>query len=408
MPLVRLTGKNSNGRAVATAAASLICAAVLAGGCAEEQESAPASAKRAAPAEAPQTELARSESAKAAPPAKRQRFTVSVSGDLLMHQPLLDRALDNGGGDHYDFAPFFRPVRRYIAGADVALCHLETPLAPGTPATYPIFRTPPALAKSIAKAGWDGCQTASNHSLDQGAAGIRTTGRALDRAGVAHTGSFASRRASSEPTLIRVRRGLKIGLVAYTDATNGLPLPTPWAVNLIDLDSLADAEREIVDDARKARRAGADAVLVNLHWGAENADSPSSAQVALAKRLLDANAVAAVVGQGPHVVQRIDRFAGKFVVFSEGNLVSNQSAAAGLPAATQDGLIALLRFRVGSRRTAVERLRYLPTWVRPGDYAVLPADPDADPDHAAALRASRSRTIRAAGRGNAFAPLPFD
>ncbi len=323
-----------------------------------------------------------------------------------MHQPLLDRALANGGGGRYDFAPFFARLDPYLADADVADCHLETPLAPGAPRTYPIFRTPPALAKSIAESGWDACQTASNHSLDQGAAGIRSTVRALDRAGVKHTGSFASRRASREPTLVRARRGIRLGIVAYTDATNGFPRPEPWAVNVFDPDAPGEAERKIVRDARRTRRAGADAVIVNLHWGLEYAQRPTSAQRELAKRLTAANAIDAVVGQGPHVVGEIDRVNGKFVVFSEGNLVSNQSAAAGLPAATQDGLIVLLRFVVRGDSARAERLRYLPTWVRPGDYVVLPALAGEDGAHARELAASYRRTVSVAGRGRGFAPIP--
>ena len=70
--------------------------------------------------------------------AERRRFTIAASGDLLMHQPLLDRALSNGGGEKYDFAPFFGRIRPYLEKrADLALCHAETPMGPGPPATYP-------------------------------------------------------------------------------------------------------------------------------------------------------------------------------------------------------------------------------------------------------------------------------
>ena len=72
----------------------------------------------------------------------------------------------------------------------------------------------------------------------------------------------------------------------------------------------------------------------------------------LVAKLTDSDAVSVVVGQGPHVVQPIERVNGKFVVFSEGNLVSNQGPAAGLPAATQDGFIALLHFKVQARKGA--------------------------------------------------------
>ena len=62
----------------------------------------------------------------------------------------------------------------------------------------------------------------------------------------------------------------------------------------------------------------------------------------VARRLAGSRRVTAIVGQGPHVVQPIKRLRRKFVVFSEGNLVSNERAATGQPAATQDGLIAML------------------------------------------------------------------
>ena len=105
---------------------------------------------------------------------KTRRFTVSVSGDLLMHSPLLARALAYGGGESYDFAPFFEAIEPYVRDVDLALCHLETPLGPGPPATYPVFNTPIELAASIERSGWDACSTASNHSLDQGIEGIET------------------------------------------------------------------------------------------------------------------------------------------------------------------------------------------------------------------------------------------
>jgi poly-gamma-glutamate capsule biosynthesis protein CapA/YwtB (metallophosphatase superfamily) len=329
-----------------------------------------------------------------AAPAKPIRFTVSASGDLLMHQPLLDRARANGGGDEYDFAPFFRKIRPFVAGVDLSLCHVETPMGPGPPSTYPIFNTPTGLAASIRRSGWDACDTASNHSNDQGQAGIDGTVKALHRNHVDHTGSFRSPRASRRPTVVSVH-GVKIGLVAYTDGTNGISSPHSWSLNEY---SAADPEagaKAILHDARRARRAGADAVIVNLHWGTEYASSPNSSQVRVAELLTRSRAVDVVVGQHPHVVEPIRRVNGKFVVFSEGNLVSNQSPASGQPAATQDGLIALLDFNVRGNRVRVRRLRYVPVWTHHGDYVVLPAKPGS---------ASYARTVSVAGRDKRIKP----
>jgi hypothetical protein len=347
----------------------------------------------------PATAVAPPEPAK--PPTRR--FTISVSGDLLIHQPLLDRALANGGGSVYDFSPFFEPVERYVRGADLAFCHLETPLGPGPPTTYPIFNTPTELAASIKRSGWDACSTASNHSLDGGQAGIDSTAKALDSQHIIHTGSFQSAKRADEPTIVRVA-GTRVGLVAYTDATNGLPAPTAWSVNEYAAADPKAGAKAIIADARAARDAGAEAVIVNVHWGDEYAAEPNASQLEVAERLTEAKVVTAVVGQGPHVVQSIRRMNGKFVVFSEGNLVSNQSAAVGQPAGTQDGLIALLRMRARGDRVSARRVEYVPTWVRPGDYAVLPADPESDPANASALRASRERTTAVVGSQDQIEP----
>jgi poly-gamma-glutamate capsule biosynthesis protein CapA/YwtB (metallophosphatase superfamily) len=101
-------------------------------------------------------------------------------------------------------------------------------------------------------------------------------------------------------------------------------------------------------------------------------------------------------------VQPIRRIDGKFVVFSEGNLVSNQRPATGQPAATQDGLIALLDMRARGNRVVVHGVRYVPIWVHPGDFEVLPASPDAARRD---LRRSFHRTVSAAGRTRLIEPV---
>jgi poly-gamma-glutamate synthesis protein (capsule biosynthesis protein) len=297
-------------------------------------------------------------------PERPARLTVSVSGDLLPHLPVVDRARTATG---YDFAPLLRDLRPVVRRADVAFCHVETPMQRGPPAGYPRFRTPPALAQAIRATGWDACSTASNHSIDQGAAGVRSTIAALNRAGLGHTGSAVSPRGRRRVLLLR-RRGVAIAFLAYTVHTNGLPVPHRWSVNLA-------SPPRIVRDARRARRKGAEAVVVNLHWGTEYRHSPDAQQLSIARRLSRSKAITAIVGQHAHVVQPIRRVGGRWVVFGSGNLLSNQSAAC-CPAATQDGMVVTLHLRVPpGRRATVEKIRYTPTWVRHPDMRVLRARP---------------------------------
>jgi hypothetical protein len=324
----------------------------------------------------------------AAAPERPVRLTVAASGDLLVHTPVAQRALALGGGRRYEFAPLFAPVRAPIARADLALCHMETPLVPGPVQGYPVFRTPPDLARSIRRVGWDACSTASNHSLDAGQYGIGTTLRALRRAGVKATGTARSARARRRTTMLRAK-GVLVAFLSYTAVSNGQAVPHPWSVNWA-------SPGAILRDARCARRRGARIVIVNMHWGTEFVSAVSPQQRALARRLTRSPAIDAIVGQHVHVVQPIRRVHGKPVVFGEGNLISNQTGGC-CPAASQDGLIALIRFVVRpGRPVRATRVRYIPTWVRHPDMTVTRAAPGSP---------SWNRTVRAAGNYNGVRPL---
>jgi poly-gamma-glutamate capsule biosynthesis protein CapA/YwtB (metallophosphatase superfamily) len=316
---------------------------------------------------------------------------VAASGDFLIHQPVWDRALALGGG-RYDFRPLFARIRPIIRGADLALCHIETPLIDGPPQGYPVFRTPPAIARAARWAGWDMCSTASNHTVDAGQDGVDSTVAALDRFGLRHSGSASSAAGGRRIAMVRVK-GVRVALLSYTQVSNGIPAPHPWSLNV------ADGPR-IVRDAHRARAAGARVVIVNLHWGDEYVNAPSAAQRGLAQRLTRSEAITAIVGQHAHVVQPIQRVNGKAVVFGEGNLISNQTADC-CAAGSQDGIIAMLRIRVRGDEAKVTRARAIPIYVRHPDYTVLPVRRAlrAGGPGAAELRASLQRTLAALGSG---------
>jgi Bacterial capsule synthesis protein PGA_cap len=334
------------------------------------------------------------------------RLTIAATGDLLIHSPVFERALALGGGSSYDFAPMFDEIEPWIRQADLALCHVETPMSDSIPpAGYPLFNTPPELADAIAATGWDACSTASDHTIDQGEEGVAATLSALDRAAVAHTGSYASEADSRRPLILEAG-GARVALLAYTTDLNGLVPPAPWTVNVVS------DPQEVIVDARRALSQGADAVLVNMHWGSEIVPEyvphPSAEQRRFAAELARAPEITAIIGQGPHVVQTIARVNGKYVVFSEGNLISNQGAAVGLAEASQDGLIAVLDLLIDGEVATVEEVRYVPVWVSQPEYLVVPVGAGieeglADP---ATLAESYERTVSVAGRGDGIQPEP--
>jgi poly-gamma-glutamate capsule biosynthesis protein CapA/YwtB (metallophosphatase superfamily) len=326
-------------------------------------------------------------------------LTVEVNGDILIHSPVWDRALADGHGS-YDFKPMLAEIRPYIRSADLAICHIETPMTPRPPSGYPVFNTPTQLAVAIRWAGWRICDTASNHSLDQGQYGIDQTGLALDRAGVLHTGSFASP-AQQAKTLIVTVKGVRVAFLAYTEMTNGIPLPHPWSVNIASVAAVRRA-------ARIARRRGAQVVIVNFHWGQEFVTAPSQFQLSTARALVRDPDITAIVGQHVHVVQPIERIGGKLVVFGEGQLLSNESAAC-CPVQTEDGMLVFLHIVVRNGHSHLARITYLPTWDRHPDYTVLPIGEALRRHQAPAdvLVASYDRTTSTVGRiRGVLGPVP--
>ncbi|MFF9803952.1 CapA family protein [Streptomyces coeruleorubidus] len=260
-----------------------------------------------------------------APSAVKPRgFTLVASGDVLPHSTIIDRARFDAGGTGYDFRPMLAGIRSVVSRADVALCHMETVYgADGDYTGYPTFKSPPEVARALAVTGYDGCSTASNHTLDDGADGIRRTLDALDRAGVRHAGSARAEEEARAVTVLQAGPA-RVAHLAYTYGTNGIPLPDgqPWAVNLID-------EARILADARAARRAGADVVVVSTHWGTEWQDAPDEQQVTLARRLTAARsgsrpAIDLVLGTHAHVPQAYEKVNGTWVIYGMGDQIAGE------------------------------------------------------------------------------------
>ena len=323
-------------------------------------------------------------------------FTVLASGDVLAHRSVVDRARAYGvrSGRPYDFGPMFAAIRPLVSAADLAVCHLETPLSPTgrNLSGYPRFNAPPQLAAAIRAAGYDACSVASNHSMDQGVQGVAGTLAVLDKAGLRHAGTGRSPR-EARPRLLTVR-GVRVALLSYTYGLNGFRLPRgrPWLVNLI-------RPGQILADARAARRAGSQFTVVFLHWGQEYRSTPTPAQRRLANTLLGDPAVDLIVGHHAHVVQPVRRIHGKWVAFGMGNSLSAQSAAC-CPAATQDGVLLQVTVVRKAGRFVVGAVGYTPTWVEHPSYRIHPvpqtlASGSASP---AMLRASLGRTTAAVGR----------
>ncbi|MFI1186005.1 CapA family protein [Streptomyces californicus] len=254
-------------------------------------------------------------------------FTLLAAGDVLPHSSVIDRAAADADGAGYDFAPMLAGVAPVVSGADLAFCHMETVYGEkGGPYTgYPSFKSPPEIAAALRTTGFDSCSTASNHTLDDGPEGVRRTLDALDEAGVRHAGSARTAAEAARPTILSAGPGkgaARVAHLAYTYGTNDIPVPAdrPWTVDVTD-------ERGIIDEARAARRAGADVVVLSAHWGTEWQDEPDATQLDLARRLTASTDrgrpdIDLIVGTHAHVPQAYEKVNGTWVVYGMGDQIA--------------------------------------------------------------------------------------
>ncbi|MEU6769753.1 CapA family protein [Streptomyces sp. NPDC046759] len=257
-------------------------------------------------------------------PAAARGFTLVASGDVLPHTSVIDRAAADAAGIGYDFRPMLSGAEPVVSQADLALCQMETVYGvEGDYSGYPTFKSPRQIARALAETGYDGCSTASNHSLDDGADGIHRTLAAMDEAGLRHAGTARTPAEARSVTIMKAGAA-KVAHLAYTLGTNGIALPSgePWAVNLIDPDRM-------IADARAARRAGADVVVVSVHWGTEWQDAPDQQQLTLARRLTAATtggrpAVDLVLGTHAHVPQAYEKVNGTWVLYGMGDQIAGE------------------------------------------------------------------------------------
>ncbi|MFE1026896.1 CapA family protein [Streptomyces sp. NPDC058818] len=297
-------------------------------------------------------------------------FTVAAAGDVLIHPELVEQAAkdaeETGEGEAgLDFGPLLAGVKPVISEADLAICHMETPVGKpkGPFQGYPEFLVPPQILTTMKDVGYDTCSTASNHTFDHGMTGVRNTLDAMDEVGLGHTGS-ARTPEEAEQINIRDVNGVKVAHLSYSWESFVHPTPksADWALNSTDWAGIKKAES-------RARDKGAEVVILSVHWGAEYYNEPSTSQIRLAQWISEETGIDLVIGHHSHVVQPIQKVDGTWVAYSLGNQVARHSTPSGI---TEEGAIGWFEFRETTegwdvtaryRTTLVE----IPPEVQPGE-----------------------------------------
>ena len=242
-------------------------------------------------------------------------------GDVMGHLPQINAAY-NPANDTYDYTVCFKQIKSYIESSDIAVANLEVPLA-GKPYTgYPHFSSPDELLDALQYAGYNVMLTANNHVMDKGIKGLTRTIQQIDQRQLAHAGSYLNHqdRDDNYPLLIE-KKGGRIALLNCTYGTNGIAVPQPGIVNLIDT-------AQIRNDIQKAKNKAVDFIVMCIHWGNEYELKANRQQQEIARFLVD-EGVQLIIGSHPHVVQNAEILYGKDsvevpVYYSLGNAISNQ------------------------------------------------------------------------------------
>ena len=282
-------------------------------------------------------------------------LSLLFAGDVMQHMKQIESAHQGNGVYAYDAC--FSYVKKYIEAADLAVVNLETTLAGSPYSGYPAFCTPDELAVTLQSSGFDLLLTANNHSCDKGKIGIERTLKVLDSLNFTHTGTFYSKeqRDTTYPLLVE-KNNFRIVFLNYTYGTNGIAIPAPTVVNLIDT-------LQMKADIAKAKSWNPDIIIAYVHWGLENKLSPSAEQLSLSNFLFN-QGIRLVIGSHPHVLQRMekreavrDASASKVVVYSLGNFVSNMESAN-----TEIGAMASIRLIKSGEDVVIDECAYRLTW----------------------------------------------
>lgn len=259
-------------------------------------------------------------------PGEGQSAELLFVGDAMQHQAQLDQAREvakNKGYNGYDYSDCFSLIAPEITAADYAVCNLEVPLGGGPDYSgYPMFSAPDVYAKALKDAGFDMFLTANNHCLDRFDKAARRTIKALDSLNVDHCGTYldADHREAAVP-LIKSINGMKVGFLNYTYGTNGIEPREGVEIALID-------RKKMAEEIARTRAAGAELLVVAVHWGVEYVLLPGKPQKDLADFLVN-QGVDLIIGGHPHVIQPMEvRHNDKedkdvLIVYSLGNFISN-------------------------------------------------------------------------------------
>lgn len=224
-------------------------------------------------------------------------FTVSVVGDCTLGT---DENFDydtslNAYYESYGSEYFFRNVKDIFSADDLTIANFEGTLTDSEEREEKqfAFKAPAEFSSILSDGAVEAVTLANNHSHDYGEQGFADTLAALDQEGITHFGY-------DETAVIEVK-GIKVGLVGIYELKDHL-----------------ERTEQLKQNIAKVKEQGAVITIVIFHWGNEKEEIPDSNQTTLGRLAIDEGADL-VCGHHPHVLQGIETYKGKNIVYSLGN-----------------------------------------------------------------------------------------
>lgn len=228
------------------------------------------------------------------------KIVISATGDVT-----LGNYIGQGYANSFDYtyeeqgvgdAYFFENVADIFGADDLTLVNLEGPLTnseePREGQTFTISGDP-KYVNILTEGNVEAVSMANNHRMDYLEKGTEDTAATLTEAGIVY--------AYDEVVGIYEVNGIQIGMISVNEVDEG------WLV-----------EAKIQEGIKKLKEASADLILVSCHWGVEKENYPEEYQLKLGKKCVEWGADL-VIGHHPHVLQGIEEYKGKYIVYSLGN-----------------------------------------------------------------------------------------
>ncbi|MCL1816325.1 MAG: AmmeMemoRadiSam system protein B [Clostridiales bacterium] len=301
---------------------------------------------------------------------KPQAAVLMFTGDLMcVYQTKKSPLPDGGVVFDAGLKKAFNYVKPILAQCDLAVGNLETMLSATAPYKHEQAKisspnglqyncnAPAAYLEALCYAGFGALVTANNHNLDAGLIGIEETLAGLERFFLPHTGMFKDK--DERRFLLFELNGLNIALLSYATAFN--TFDSLYSKQDLNIHINKYERKKAAMDIMAAKRAGADFVVVFIHWGKQNSSLVTENQFIYAQELADAGADY-IVGGHPHVLNPYSRHQAADgrqvpVIYSLGNFFADMNEVGAI---NRDAVIWRLELKKEAQVTKIASEGYIP------------------------------------------------